>query len=93
MEFIPPEISDHCPAFIRLQQVYFSSPKPFKFFNHWIKHPNFMKIVEESWKGLVYGDLMNVLFQRMKRLKVELRRFNQAEFGNITAKLLKKEMS
>ena len=52
-----------------------------------------MKIVDESWKGLVFGDQMSALFQKMKRLKVELRRFNQAEFGNITAKLLKKEMS
>ena len=63
------------------------------FFNHWIKHSNFMKLVDESWKGLVFGDPMSALFQKMKRLKAELRRFNQAEFGNITAKLLKKEMS
>ena len=33
VEFLPPELSDHCPALIQLDSPYCSTPKPFKFFN------------------------------------------------------------
>ena len=34
VEFLPPEISDHCPVVIQLQLENYSPPKPFKFFSH-----------------------------------------------------------
>ena len=49
-----------------------------------------MEIVEQSWQGLVIGDPMSSLFQKMKRLKIELRRFNKTEFGNIIVKVNEK---
>ena len=33
VEFLCPEVSDHCPGLILLQQEFHSPPKPFKFFN------------------------------------------------------------
>ena len=44
VEFLPPEVSDHSPM-IHFEQVKQSPPKPFKFFNFWTKHQDFMRIV------------------------------------------------
>ena len=49
-----------------------------------------METVDQSWQGLVIGDPMSSLFQKMKRLKIELRRFNKIEFRNIIAKVNEK---
>ena len=90
VEFLPQEISDHCPALIQLQQESHSPPKPFKFFNHWVKHQKFLEVVEQSWCEAAVGNPMKCLHQKMKRLKNGLRRFNQLEFGNISAKVTQK---
>ena len=90
VEFLPPEISDHCPALIQLQQDNYSPPKPFKFFNYWTKHGKFLEIVEQSWNEAVLGDPMSRLHQKMKRLKAKLKEFNQDEFGNVTHKVTEK---
>ena len=50
VEFISPGISDHCPALVQVQQEGYSPPKPFKVFNFWTKHPEFLRIVAESWQ-------------------------------------------
>ena len=90
VEFLPPEISDHCPALIQLQQDNYSPPKPFKFFNYWTKHGKFLEVVEQSWNEAVLGDPMSRLHQKMKRLKAKLKEFNQDEFGNVTHKVTEK---
>ena len=46
--------------------------------------------VEQSWRGEVIGNPMRILYYKMRRLKAELREFNQAEFGNITDRVTKK---
>ena len=90
VEFLAPEVSDHCPAFIQLQQENASPPKPFRFFNFWTKHSRFLEIVEESWRIPVQGNPMRMLHSKLKRLKQELRKFNQAQFGNISTKVAEK---
>ena len=47
-------------------------------------------IVELSWQGMIIGDPMYILHQKLKRLKAVLRKFNQDEFGNITTRVNKK---
>ena len=49
VEFLAPEVSDHCLAFIQLYHDNESPPKPFRFFNYWAKHSSFLDIVEKSW--------------------------------------------
>ena len=51
VELLPLEVSDHCPAFIQVQQGGDSHPKPFRFFNFWTKHSAFLDLVEESWNS------------------------------------------
>ncbi|XVE88088.1 hypothetical protein DITRI_Ditri19aG0040500 [Diplodiscus trichospermus] len=48
VEFLAPAVSDHCPAFIRIGPGTKSPSKPFKFFNFWTNHEEFLRIVEES---------------------------------------------
>ncbi|MBA0750228.1 hypothetical protein Gogos_001646 [Gossypium gossypioides] len=41
--------------------------KPFRFFNFWAKHPDFMKTVEQSWKEPVDGDPMSRLMKQSRQ--------------------------
>ncbi|XVE49038.1 hypothetical protein DITRI_Ditri01bG0049900 [Diplodiscus trichospermus] len=61
VDFLPPGISDHCPAFIQLCHKEFSPPKLFKFFNFWANHPDFMRVVGQSWIQAIAGNPMEVL--------------------------------
>ena len=53
VEFFAPSDSDHSPALVRLEQPVGSPPKPFKIFNFWTRHPEFLSIVAKSWKELM----------------------------------------
>ena len=90
VEFLAPEVSDHCPAYIGLQQEIPSPPKPFKFFNYWAKHEGFLELVKHSWLLPATGNPMNKLHGKLKRLKVELKIFNQTQYGGITGKVNEK---
>ncbi|XP_039070402.1 uncharacterized protein LOC120217278 [Hibiscus syriacus] len=46
--------SDHCPALVWLhKEALVARLKPFKFFNFWVLHQEFMTVVEESWQASV----------------------------------------
>ena len=64
--------------------------KPFKFFNFWTRHPNFLQVVKTSWELIVDGLPMMVLQKKLKRLKGCLRAFNQLKFADITLKVKEK---
>ena len=87
VEFLPPEVSDHCPVIVSLQQEIANPPKPFKFFNYWAKHPDFMGLVQQSWLSQVNGNSMRQLYVKLKRLKVDLKIFNLSHFGWITKRV------
>ena len=57
MEFLSPEVSDDFPSLIHLEQA----AQPFKIFNYWTKHKDFIQIVEQSWKVPAYGSPMSRL--------------------------------
>ena len=90
MEFLYPSESDHCPAIIKMCQDFHLPPKPFKFFNFWTKHPDFLKVVESSWKEQVHGNPMSTLHQKMKKLKASLRSFNKFKYADISGKVKEK---
>ncbi|OMO51727.1 Endonuclease/exonuclease/phosphatase [Corchorus capsularis] len=60
VEFLAPECSDHSPALLRLDNALAPSPKPFKFFNFWTQHENYLKIVEQSWSEPVNGNPIKI---------------------------------
>lgn len=87
VEFLPPEVSDHCLGLVKLCKEVFSPPKPFKFFNFWVRHSEFLDLVKQSWEVPCDGSPMKVLFDKLKRLKFPLRLFNKRYFGNISARV------
>ncbi|XVF86246.1 hypothetical protein PTKIN_Ptkin18bG0025100 [Pterospermum kingtungense] len=49
VEFLSPEVSDHCPALIKFEEQMDNPFKPFKFFGFWTLHPEFLEVVHASW--------------------------------------------
>ncbi|XP_059446471.1 uncharacterized protein LOC132178021 [Corylus avellana] len=48
VEFLSGGISDHSPAIISVGSLQSFGPKPFKFFNYWLDHKDFMSWVKEK---------------------------------------------
>ncbi|XP_039047818.1 uncharacterized protein LOC120188448 [Hibiscus syriacus] len=89
VEFLTPGISDYCLALVWLSKEFQTNrPKPFKFFNFWVQHPNFLNVVRHSWMIPAHGNPMQCLFSKLKRLKANLRDLNQSHFSDITARVL-----
>ncbi|XVE59768.1 hypothetical protein DITRI_Ditri05aG0073700 [Diplodiscus trichospermus] len=63
-KFLYPGVPDHCLALIQLSQVPYSPPKPFKFINFWIKHPDFSSIVQLSWQEPISGNPLMILHKK-----------------------------
>ncbi|XP_028116486.1 uncharacterized protein LOC114314230 [Camellia sinensis] len=67
-------------------------PKPFRFINAWTIHPSFPSLLEKVWQeARINGRAGYVLFQKLKLLKVELKKWNSKVFGNLSTKLKKTE--
>ncbi|GMJ15706.1 hypothetical protein HRI_005239800 [Hibiscus trionum] len=90
VEFAAPGGSDHSPSFIWTDRPIISPPKPFRFFNFWSSHPQFLGIVAASWGDAVDGNPMKRLFLKLKRLKSSLKQFNTEVFGEIAERVRRK---
>ncbi|XP_026433536.1 uncharacterized protein LOC113330957 [Papaver somniferum] len=53
----------------------------------WFSHPDFLRMVEDSWKSPVYGNLDFIFPYKLKRLKEAIKLWNQTVFGNVNARL------
>jgi hypothetical protein len=57
-------------------------PKPFKFLNCWLHHPEFIPFVKDTWESTILrGSSAFILKEKLKRLKEALRRWNREVFG------------
>ncbi|MCI39337.1 putative transposon TX1 protein, partial [Trifolium medium] len=71
------DVSDHCPIIVRYDDHDWG-PKPFRFNNHWLLNNSFVKVVEKEWASYqVSGWSGYVLKEKMKKLKVALRKWNK----------------
>ncbi|XP_039000858.1 uncharacterized protein LOC120126869 [Hibiscus syriacus] len=87
--------SDHCMALAWInKETQTNRPKPFKFFNFWSKHPNFLEHVLHSWQQPSQGNPMMKLFLKLKRLKPCLQKLNKDNYSDISVRvrLKKKEL-
>ncbi|XP_031272152.1 uncharacterized protein LOC116130575 [Pistacia vera] len=82
--FLTPGISDHCPMVFDSGLNFQGKKSPFKFFNFWAEHEDFLSMVERVWSLEVEGNPMYRLVFKLKALKVELKRLNRKEFWNIS---------
>lgn len=85
--FLAPGISDHSPMVVKVLNPTHRR-KPFKFFDFWMKHPEFNEIVSQVWDAPGSGVPMYRLVSKLKALKCRLKQLNRDSFSNISARTL-----
>ncbi|PNX54610.1 cysteine-rich receptor-like protein kinase, partial [Trifolium pratense] len=74
-------ISDHCPIWLSCSNLNWG-PKPFKFNNYWLQHPDFFAFVKQTWENLdIRGKKTFVLKEKLRKLKEILKVWNREVFG------------
>ncbi|KAK2449476.1 hypothetical protein QL285_008670 [Trifolium repens] len=83
------DISDHCPIWLECTRLNWG-PKPFKFLNCWLQHPEFLPLVKDVWeKANIHGKSVFILKEKMKILKEALKGWNKEVFGIVDLNLEK----
>jgi hypothetical protein len=77
--------SDHWPIIIKFEIQIDTNAKPFRFEKLWLNHLNFAINIKTWWKETsnTKDTLMYHFHQRLKKIKVHLKYWNKAVFGNI----------
>ena len=74
-------------SFLRVG-IYTKAKKPFKFENMWLKDEGFLEWVSSWWESYLFqGTQSFSLANKLKMLKLDLKRCNVEEFGNIGLKV------
>jgi len=61
-------------------------PKPFRSIDAWLLETGFSGMVEEEWRSYEgQGSVLNVLKDKLKLLKVDLKIWNKDVFGNLNS--------
>ncbi|XP_074293681.1 uncharacterized protein LOC141620810 [Silene latifolia] len=90
-QFLPPGISDHCPAILSFSDDPLPK-KQFKFLNCWIDHPEFKTKVVEAWQITLVGNSMHRLMAKLKNTRKYLKDLHLAHYSNIGNRInLKRE--
>ncbi|KAM1310126.1 hypothetical protein ACFX15_006526 [Malus domestica] len=74
--FLPPGASDHCPGVVFVGTSQTHRKSPFKFFNFYADHENFLHIVAHAFNTPIQGCHQFQVAKKLKLLKVELKRLN-----------------
>lgn len=94
-EFLPSGCnSDHSPCIVSFLDRNGNSRRPFRFFNMWANHDNFLEVVDRGWNSSAYGTKQFILCKKLQKLKSTLKDLNAKHFGHIStrAKLAKLEL-
>ncbi|KAK4388550.1 hypothetical protein Sango_2461600 [Sesamum angolense] len=79
-------LSVHSPSIVSILDPPASQPKPFRFFNMWADHQDFMATVENGWNLNVEGTAQFCLCRKLKALKGHLKAFNNLHFSHISVR-------
>ena len=71
-------LSDHCPLLLNSKDSE-SGPKPFRFQNVWLTHPDCLKLIRNTW--VAASDLG--IADKLRAVKKELKNWNTSVFGHI----------
>ena len=83
---LPRVLSDHCPLLLEAVVVR-RSRSAFKFENMWLKAKGFIDRVKQWWEGYSFEGFPSfILAQKLKALKVDLKKWNRLEFGDLAFK-------
>ncbi|XP_070027760.1 uncharacterized protein LOC142170514 [Nicotiana tabacum] len=84
-----PGCSDHSPLNITFIDKEESGPKPFKFLNHLADHKDFLEIVNKAWIGGWTGDKMKDVWEKLKRVKIAMKKLNAEEYNAVGGRIAK----
>lgn len=87
VEFLAPRELNRNLSLMKFDTVIVKLSRPFKLFNHVMKHPGFMDVVKAYWIVPKTGDSMQVLYKKLKRLKLDLKSFSRVHFFNISGRV------
>ncbi|XP_028063034.1 uncharacterized protein LOC114266352 [Camellia sinensis] len=85
--FLPPGISDHSPTVINISVTRCSFKKPFKCFDFWSQHPEFLNTVSNTWDQYIRGVPMFRVCQKLRQLKVRLKLLNKKDFSDFSTRV------
>ncbi|KAK0570758.1 hypothetical protein LWI29_005954 [Acer saccharum] len=80
---LPRSHSDHHPLLVSCAAGISPGPRPFRFQGMWVSHPSFLNLVRSVWSSSVTGSGAGIVVQKLKLLKMALRRWNWEVFGDI----------
>ena len=79
-------LSDHFPILLE-GGSHRKGRTPFHFKNMWLRVENFVDKVKAWWTSYLFqGNLSFILAKKLAALKLDLKKWNEAEFGNVTIK-------
>ncbi|KAL8544459.1 hypothetical protein ACS0TY_004856 [Phlomoides rotata] len=84
-------LSDHCPIYMASERKDWG-PRPFRFINAWVKHPNFKEFFEAKWSSYqVNGWAVFRLKEKLKLLRNDLKVWNKEVFGELDKNIREKQ--
>ncbi|XP_028095882.1 uncharacterized protein LOC114295781 [Camellia sinensis] len=86
--FLPAGISDHSSVVVNISVNSSSFTKPFKYFDFWSRHPDFLSTISSTWVQYIRGVPMFRIFQKLRQLKVSLKLLNKKDFSDISTCVL-----
>ncbi|XP_060183056.1 uncharacterized protein LOC132613011 [Lycium barbarum] len=75
--------SDHALLLITCKKENTDYISYFKFLNIWVEHDDFLRLVQQNRSGLVIGDPLFILYQKLKRVCKSLSTWSRRAFGDI----------
>ncbi|CAK8570003.1 unnamed protein product [Lathyrus sativus] len=81
------DVSDHRPVWLKSNFVNWG-PKPFRTFNCWFSHKEFVPFVMKSWNSYHFTrSSCNILTKKLQALKTDLKNWNYNVFGWLELKI------
>ncbi|CAK8533661.1 unnamed protein product [Lathyrus sativus] len=81
------DVSDHRSVWLKSNFVNWG-PKPFRSFNCWFSHKDFIPFVKQSWSSYhVSSSYCNILIKKFSALKSDIRSWNRNVFGWLDLKI------
>ncbi|XP_025638571.1 uncharacterized protein [Arachis hypogaea] len=78
--------SDHCPLILEDTRLW-AGTRPFRSLDSWFTHEGFLRMVKDEWKNLGDDQFTN----KLKALRVLLRRWHKDNFGDMNSRIKKFE--
>ncbi|KAK4412811.1 hypothetical protein Salat_2928300 [Sesamum alatum] len=79
-------LSDYSLGIVSILDLPAPKPKPFRFFNIWANHPDFLATVEDGWNLNVEGTPQFSLCRKLKALKGVIKTFNNLHYNHISGR-------